>query len=303
MITVKGLHKRFNGLKAVDGMDFECVPGEMIALVGPNGSGKSTALKIIAGIMRRDGGEVRLGEELVDLSSVELRKRISYLPQRVAFPDQITAKEVLTFFARLRGIGRERIDQLVSAFGFHGFEKKKVAELSGGMLQRLALAVVFLPEADLYILDEATNNLDSEGLTRFREQALAVMDRGASIILSTHLLKEVENLAHKIAIVSKGRIVLVERIEQFIEDVSQTRKMWITMDNLSDRFRSLALAMGANEAILNCNTMTVDCGEDDRIPILSALAQDGAVIKQFGLYEPSLEDVYQQVLGSHLDES
>jgi ABC-2 type transport system ATP-binding protein len=165
------------------------------------------------------------------------------------------------------------------------------------MLQRLALAVVFLPDADLYLLDEATNNLDAEGLARFREQVLAVLERGASVILSTHILTEAENLAHTIAIVSNGRIVMEKRREKFAEDVSHSRKMWITMENLSPKFQEIALQMGAENAILNCDTITVECSEQNRIPILNALAQHGAVIKEFGLYEPSIEEIYRQVLG------
>lgn len=93
----------------------------MMALIGPNGSGKSTALRIIAGTMGLDGGEVRIGGELMTMNSVRLRNRISYLPQRVAFPDQATAKEILRFFGGLRGIHKQRVSQLMSAFGFQGF--------------------------------------------------------------------------------------------------------------------------------------------------------------------------------------
>ena len=235
MISVTGIHKKFGAIQAVDGMDFECSPGEMMALIGPNGSGKSTALRIIAGLMQPDEGEVRIRGELMTISAVELRKKISYLPQRVAFPEQVTAKELLTFFARIRKVQESRVSELISAFGFHDFERKKVSELSGGMLQRLAIAVVFLPEADLYILDEATNNLDAEGLTRFHEETLSVLRKGAALVMSTHIIKEVENLAHKIAIVAHGRVVLTRRVEQFVKDVGQSRKMWVTLENLSER--------------------------------------------------------------------
>ncbi len=303
MIEINGLVKSFGKIRALDGLDLKCAPGEMTALVGPNGSGKSTALKIIAGTMRQDRGEVRISGELMSMHSVVLRNRISYLPQRIAFPDQATAKEILQFFGGLRGIESQGISRLTATFGFQGFERKRVAELSGGMLQRLALAVVFLPDADLYILDEATNNLDSEGHTRFREQVSHVLARGAVVLMSTHILREVENLAHTIAIVSGGRIVAQQRKESFVENMNRSRKMWVTMENLSDRFRDIALEMGAEDAVLNCRTMTVECGEEQRIPILNALARHGADIKEFGLHEPSLEEMYEQVLANPGSES
>lgn len=296
MIEIRGLVKNFGKLRALDGLQFTCRQGELIALVGPNGSGKTTALRIIAGAMRQDRGEVRIAGESMKMNAAELRSRISYLPQRVSFPDQATAMEILVFFAGLRKIGKQRVAQLVTAFGFQGFERKRVADLSGGMLQRLALAVVFLPEVDLYILDEATNNLDSEGHARFTEHVRSVLTRGASAILSTHLLREVENLADRIAVVSDGRIILERGREEFAADLSRSRRMWITMENLSVKFQDIAVNMGADKAILNCETMTVECAEQRRIPILNALDLNGALIKDFGLYEPSLEDVYKKVL-------
>jgi len=168
MITVRGVRKKFRSVLALDDLEFQCAPGEIVALIGPNGSGKSTALRILAGIMRADRGEVRIGQDAINMSSAGVRSRISYLPQRVTLPDQVTAREALAFFGRIRRVSADRVSELISRFGFQGFESKKVGELSGGMLQRLAIAVVFLPLADSYILDEPTNNLDADGLARFR---------------------------------------------------------------------------------------------------------------------------------------
>ena len=265
MITVKRLMKKFKQVTALDGLEFKCAPGEIVALIGPNGSGKSTALRILAGIMAADCGDTRIGEKVISMSSIRLRSRISYLPQRVTLPDQITAKEVLAFFARIRKVPDHRVSGLVSSFGFQGFEQKKVCELSRGMLQRLAIAVIFLPCADAYILDEPTNNLDADGLERFREETLNAAARGASVIMSTHILREVEHLAHKIVVMANGRDLFTKKIEQFSEDLNSSRKMWITIENLSERHRAIVLENGADQAILNCRTMTVECGERQRI--------------------------------------
>lgn len=301
MITVRGLEKRFGPVKALDDLDFDCEPGEIVALVGPNGSGKSTALRILAGIMRPDGGEARIGTDTISMLSVGIRKRISYLPQRIEFPDQVTAKEMLTFFARIRQIAAERVMELISRFGLDGFENKKVGELSGGMLQRLAIAVVFLPRADAYVVDEPTNNLDADGLARFREETIGAASRGASVIMSTHILREVEHLAHRIVVMANGKNLFTKKIEQFSKDLSHSRKMWLTVENLSEAHRAIALRSGAENVVLNCHTMTVECTEALRIPILNALFQAGAGIKEFGLYEPSLQQIYDQVLSGKCD--
>jgi ABC-type multidrug transport system ATPase subunit len=297
MITVRSLQKRFGPVKALDDLDFDCDSGEIVALVGPNGSGKSTALRILAGIMRPDGGEARIGSDSIDISSVRLRNRISYLPQRIEFPDQVTAKEMLTFFARIRQISSERVVDLISRFGFSGFERKRVGELSGGMLQRLAIAVVFLPCADAYVLDEPTNNLDAEGLARFREETIWAASRGASVMMSTHILREVEHLAHRIVVMANGKNLFTKKIQQFSKDLNHSRKMWLTVENLSEAHRDVALRSGAENVVLNCKSMTVECTETLRIPILNALFQAGAAIREFGLYEPSLQQIYDQALG------
>lgn len=297
MITLRNLRKRFGPVTALDGLDFDCDSGEIVALVGPNGSGKSTALRILAGIMGSDSGEARIGSETIDMSSVKLRNKLSYLPQRIEFPGQTTAKEVLTFFARIRQISAERVAESIAKFGFHGFEKKRVGELSGGMLQRLALAVVFLPRADAYVLDEPTNNLDADGLAHFREQTIEAAGRGASVIMSTHILREVEHLANRIVVMANGKNLFTKRIEQFSQDLSHSRKMWLTIENLSEHHRTIALRSGAEKVVLNCRTITVECVETLRIPILNALFQAGAAIKEFGLFEPSLQQIYDQALG------
>ena len=296
MITVHRLQKRFGAVRALDGLDFDCDAGEIVALVGPNGSGKSTALRILAGIMRTDGGEAKIGADTIGMSSVGLRSKISYLPQRIQFPDQVTAKEVLSFFATIRQISSERVAELIARFGFRGFEKKKVCELSGGMLQRLAIAVVFLPCTDAYILDEPTNNLDAEGLARFRKETTEAAGRGASVIVSTHILREVEHLAHRIVVMANGKSLFTKKIDQFARDVSQSRKMWLTVGNLCEDYRAVALRSGAENVVLNGGTMTVECKETLRIPILNALFQAGAAIKEFGLYEPSLQEIYEEAL-------
>jgi len=296
MITVRGVRKKFRSVLALDDLEFQCAPGEIVALIGPNGSGKSTALRILAGIMRADRGEVRIGQDAINMSSAGVRSRISYLPQRVTLPDQVTAREALAFFGRIRRVSADRVSELISRFGFQGFESKKVGELSGGMLQRLAIAVVFLPLADSYILDEPTNNLDADGLARFREETIRAADRGASVVMSTHILREVEHLAHKIVVMANGKNLFTKKIEQFSRDLNNSRRMWITIENLSEMHSEIALRNGADKAKLNCKTMTVECGETMRIPILNALHEAGAGVKEFGLYEPALQQIYEQAL-------
>lgn len=156
MISVQHLTKAFGKFKAVDHVSFDVREGETFALLGPNGSGKSTILKSIVGLIKPTGGDITIGGVSAVKTPQASRKALSYLPQRVGFHDCLTAREVLEFYCRLRKLPISRIDDVVhgSEFNFNGFSEKRVAELSGGMKQKLGLAVACLADAPVLLLDE-----------------------------------------------------------------------------------------------------------------------------------------------------
>lgn len=162
MIKVQNLTKKFNDFTAVDGVSFSVREGETFALLGPNGSGKSTVLKCLAGLSAPTNGEISIGGLNALQNARESRRFFSYLPQRIGFHDCLTAREVLEFYRRLRKLPNERVEMILhhSEFDFNGFSEKRVGELSGGMLQRLGLAVACLPDAPVMLLDEPTVSLD-----------------------------------------------------------------------------------------------------------------------------------------------
>ena len=215
MIEVRNLTKRFGRQSAVDGVSFSVSEGECFALLGPNGSGKSTILKCLAGLSTPTSGDIVIGPTGEPLRSRESRRQISFMPQRPGFHDCLTAKEVLNFYCRLRKLPPARIEETLhgSGFNFNGFCEKRVGELSGGMVQRLGLAVACLPDAPILLLDEPTVSLDPAGAITFREFLSALKAKGKTIVFSSHVLADVERLADRIAILVGGRLVALETIE------------------------------------------------------------------------------------------
>ena len=167
MIRFAEFTKHYGDHTAVEALTFGVEPGEAVALLGPNGSGKTTTLKGAAGLVRPTSGRVFVGEPEQDASGPPARRAISYLPQRVSFPEALTGHEVVEFYRRLRGGDSARSGEVLRLASLNGASSRPISTYSGGMIQRLGLAVAALPDAPVMLLDEPTAALDPEGLCAF----------------------------------------------------------------------------------------------------------------------------------------
>lgn len=209
MLDVKDLRKQFGKITAVDGVSFGLNEGETIGLLGPNGSGKSTILRCVAGLMFPTSGAITIAG--LDPRTSAARHSFSYLPQRVAFPENLTAREVAEFFCRLRKLPLDRASQALTDASIPA--DRMVREFSGGMVQRLGIAIAMLPDAPLLILDEPTASLDPEGAIQFRNHLANLKQRGKTIIFTSHVLSDVEALADRVAVLVGGRLAAIEHID------------------------------------------------------------------------------------------
>lgn len=289
MIQVHKLTKRFGAFLAVDHVSFEVAPGEIVALVGPNGSGKSTTMKCIAGLIAPSEGEI-----MVNGASVVLGRRdwLSYLPQKVGFPENLTGREVASFYSRLRKLPAATTQRAMELSQLNGFGGRAVREYSVGMLQRLGIAIVLTAETPIVVLDEPTAGLDPDAVLRFRELLVAMRARGQAVIVSTHVLSEAETLADRVAILMRGRLVACEPIRAFRERLAQQSRMRIALRQPADRWRDLAISAGAVSAEAAGSELLIGCPAESYLPILHALERDGASIQQFATEEAALETLY-----------
>jgi Cu-processing system ATP-binding protein len=207
MIRYQAFGKRFGTHDAVLSLSLEVARGEVVALLGPNGSGKTTTLKAAAGLILPTSGEVSLGDPPRPAALPEAREILSYLPQKVSFPDALTGGEVVEFYRELRGAPTERIAKVLRFASLNGAGERAVGTYSGGMVQRLGLAVAMLPEAPVFLLDEPTAALDPDGLCAFYGLVERARDDGRTLLFTSHQLGDVERLADRFAVLVNGRLV------------------------------------------------------------------------------------------------
>ena len=199
--------KRFGSEVAVDGLSLRIERGEAVALLGPNGSGKTTTLKLAAGVIRPSAGDVRGGEPPLAPWAPAARRVLSFLPQRVAFPEALTGREVVEFYRRLRGMPAERSQAVLKFASLNGAGERAVGTYSGGMVQRLGLAVAMLPESDVLLLDEPTAALAPDGLCAFYGIIERRQAAGRTIFFTSHQVGDVERLADRFLVLVQGRLV------------------------------------------------------------------------------------------------
>jgi Cu-processing system ATP-binding protein len=207
VIRFEAMSKSFGAQRAVDSLTLAVRAGEVVALLGPNGSGKTTSLKAAAGLLRPSSGRVLVGEPGLPASQAGARRVLSFLPQKVSFPDSLTGREVVEFYRRLRRVAPERTEDVLTVAALNGAAGRQVGTYSGGMTQRLGLAVAVLPEAPVLLLDEPTSSLDADGLCAFYGLVERRRQQGQTVLFTSHQWGDVERLADRVAVLVEGRLV------------------------------------------------------------------------------------------------
>jgi ABC-type multidrug transport system ATPase subunit len=217
MLELSDLSKRFRS-GAYGVQDFSLtVAGGVLGLLGPNGAGKTTLMQMIATVTRPTAGGIRFQGHDVVAEPEWLRQRLGYLPQDFGVYDNLTAAEFLTYFGALKGVtNRNRVGELLEMVNLHTVASRQIGTFSGGMRQRLGIAQALINDPDLVIVDEPTAGLDPEERLRFRN-LLADIGTGKLVILSTHIVSDVESIASQIAVMRQGRLVVCAPPEELLK--------------------------------------------------------------------------------------
>lgn len=289
MIRIQRLTKYFGNFLALDNVSFEAQPGEILALIGPNGSGKSTIMRCIAGLMTPTRGEVIVNGLP---AAGKTREWLSYLPQKVSFPESLTGQELVSFYARLRKLPPGMTERAMEISRLNGFAQRPVHEYSAGMLQRLGIAIAVMPDAPIVVMDEPTAGLDADGVCRLRDLLSQMRARRQTVVVSSHALAEVEALADRIAILVKGRLIACEPLHQLRGWLAKRAAMRVRLREPKREACEAVLQAGAISAELIGTDLIVVAGAEKRLEILHALEREGAHIEQFSTEEPTLESLY-----------
>ena len=266
-VAVSGLTKVFpipfhrEPVVAVRNLDLRIQPGEVYGLLGPNGSGKSTTLKIILGLVSPTRGRTEIFGR--DSSLVESREAVGFLPENPYFYKYLTGEETLSFFGKLCGLSgsllRERADRLLELVGLTDARDRRLSTYSKGMLQRIGLAQALVHEPKLVVLDEPTAGVDPAGSRDIRNLIVDLKGRGITVLLSSHLLAQAQEICDRVGILADGVLVLEGRLEELIAIENQTELVLENAsDALVDQIKALATSSNAKLIARRRSTTTLE---------------------------------------------
>ena len=296
MIRYQQFTKAYGDRRVVDELTFEVPPGTVVALLGPNGSGKTTSIKAAAGLLRPTSGAVVIGADALAATDPRAREHVSFLPQRVSFPETLTGREVVEFYRRLREAPIEAADRVLKFASLNGAGTRAVGTYSGGMVQRLGLAVASLAQTDVLLLDEPTAALDPDGLCAFYGLIEARRKAGGSVFFSSHQLGDVERLADLMAVIVHGRLVAVLSERELAARLADRGLMRVRLatriSGLLDRLRTLS-----PKALWHGEELILPGPASARPQMLDIVRAAGGDVRGLTAEEGRLDQFYRELVG------
>jgi ABC-2 type transport system ATP-binding protein len=302
-IDVSRLTKRYDAVTALDDITFDVQRGEIMGFLGPNGAGKTTTLRILTGMLEPTGGTVRIDGLDVAARSLDVRRRIGYLPEHVALYSELRVQEYLGYRAAIKGVPRSRrrarVDEALARCDLAEARRQLIGRLSKGYRQRVALADCLLAQPPILILDEPTVGLDPHQIRQTRE-LIRALGQAATILLSTHILPEVEMLCHRVTIINKGRIAAVDTPERLRQRLQGTRVVRVELhgepadlEAALKRLPGVARVSPGGRAN-GFSSFDVESGDgaDLREAIFRMAVERGWTLRELSQAGASLEDVF-----------
>jgi ABC-2 type transport system ATP-binding protein len=304
-IRIENLSKRYGSQRAVDAISFEVKTGEILGFLGPNGAGKSTTMKMITGYLGIGGGEIYIGDKSVSQDGDELKKHIGYLPENNPLYPDLPVLDYLEFCAALQGVSRglipDRVRKMVNVCGLNAEKHKKIGELSKGFRQRVGLAQAMIHDPEILILDEPTTGLDPNQIVEIRK-LIRELGKEKTVILSTHILPEVEATCDRILIINKGKIVADGTAENLRRQAEgrEILKVRIEEGQTDDILRELNRLPNTDRLVLvdkNLNRFEVHAqpGTSCKREVFRLCVQKNWVLTELTPIETRLEDIFRNL--------
>jgi ABC-2 type transport system ATP-binding protein len=286
VIAIEQLRKSFGSVHALDGVSFNVGEGEVVGFIGPNGAGKSTTIRTLLGILRRDGGSATIFGKDVWSHSQEIHRRLSYVPGDVSLWGNLSGGEIIDLFMKLHGGGSAaRRNELTERFELD--PRKKAKGYSKGNRRKVGLIAALSVDSDLYILDEPTSGLDPLMESVFQEEIASIKAQGKSVLLSSHILSEVERLADRVVIISKGVIVDSGTLDQLRHLTRST----VTISAVGD-LGTLEHLEGVHDFVRKGVSATFSLDNAATNDVLRHATKLG--ITKFEAVPPTLEDLFMR---------
>jgi ABC-2 type transport system ATP-binding protein len=305
VITARGLTKRYGDTVVVDALDFDILRGETFGLLGPNGAGKTTTILMMLGLTEVSSGTVSVAGHDPVREPLAVKRRVGYLPDAVGFYDNMTATENLAYTARLMGLGRDvreaRIAEALARVRLSDVAGKRVATFSRGMRQRLGLAELIMKQAEIAILDEPTSGLDPQSTHEFLEMIAALKRDGVTVLITSHLLDQVQRLCDRVALFQNGRILLLGTVPElarqvlgagFVVDVEAAAAPGKPGTDLAARLGAIPGVMTVRQTGAIQYRLTAD--HDVRPEAARAVVAADGALTRLAVDEPSLDAIYSR---------
>jgi ABC-2 type transport system ATP-binding protein len=305
VIVTKGLTKRFGSLVAVDGLDIHVKEGDIYGFLGPNGAGKTTTIRMLATLLAPTSGTALIMGRDVIQDPNGARNLIGFMPERPAFYEEMRARDVLRFYGSFYRMPKDELDSRITHLsglvGLDRFIDARVKGYSHGMRKRLAIALAVLHKPKILILDEPSTGLDPKGVMEFREMIRDLSKAGYTIMLSSHVLPEVQQVCNRVGILRRGRLVAEDSIENLTEQLKARTKQRLMVhatgvdDSLLASVRAVPGVVAADRAAWGLMLLAEPSA--DPADINAALVSGGARVSSLVGQEPTLEDVFLDVTG------
>lgn len=293
VIDLQAVNKCYGNETVVSNVSLQVQSGECIVLVGHNGAGKTSLMKLMLGLTRPSSGSVEvLGGNPAISAAVAKRTALGYLPESVAFYEAMTGSEVLAFYARLKSVATVECEELLELVGLAKASKRRVGTYSKGMRQRLGLAQAMLGNPQLLFLDEPTTGLDPSLRQHFYQLIDALHKAGATSIISSHALNEVEARASRFVIMKLGVIVACGTLDELYQLAALPVRMKISVT--PGRASNVAERLGSevNISHINDQSLNLSCISGEKMPLIRRITDLGDVVNDMQIMPPRLDEVY-----------
>ena len=315
-IEVDSVTKRFEDVVAVDNLSMSVEKGELFGLLGPNGAGKSTLTKMISGMLNPTSGTIKVGNYSVQDESMKVKEILGVVPQDIVLYDYLNAKENLAFYGRLYGLsGRKLGDRIDELLQFTQLDekavKRHVSTYSGGMKRRVNIAAALLHEPQVLLLDEPTAGLDPQNKHALWEIIQSLKREGKTIVLTTHIMEEAEELCSRVAIMDHGKIIALGSPSQLVKKVKMENTVTVVPDRTSSSLIEQIKGMAGVKNVYTAPDETekreilkvITDSPDDILPeLVSTIVNEGTKVLSVQLSRVTLEDVFITLTGRSLRE-